>query len=104
MASLFDAPNYESAKFPTPRPFQDTAHEALRQGVRDGHRCQMLMAPTGAGKTILALRIAHEALLRGKRAVFVCDRTTLIEQTSATADRLGLGAHGIIKADHWRTD
>lgn len=104
MASLFDAPNYEGAKFPTPRPFQDKAHEALRQGIRDGHRRQMLMAPTGAGKTILALRVAHEALLRGKRAVFVCDRTTLIEQTSATADRLGLGAHGIIKADHWRTD
>ena len=60
MASLFDAPNYESAKFPTPRPFQDTAHEALRQGVRDGHRCQMLMAPTGRA-SIAAPKVANEA-------------------------------------------
>ncbi|MFV0409318.1 MAG: DEAD/DEAH box helicase, partial [Paracoccus sp. (in: a-proteobacteria)] len=104
MSSLFDSPNYETTSFPTPRPFQETAHEALRNGIRAGHRCQMVMAPTGAGQSILALRVAHEALLRGKRAVFVCDRTTLIEQTSATADALGLGAHGIIKADHWRTD
>jgi DNA repair protein RadD len=34
----------------------------------------------------------------------VCDRTTLIDQTSATADRYGLSAHGVVQADHWRTD
>lgn len=104
--SLFepDAPNYASASFPPPRPFQDTAHESLRQGVRDGHRCQLLMAPTGSGKTFLGLRVAHEALLRGKRAVFVCDRTTLINQTSAAADLYGLSAHGVMQASHWRAN
>lgn len=91
-----------STTFPSPREFQERAHEALRQGVRDGHRCQMLMAPTGAGKTYLGLRIIWEALARGKRAVFVADRLTLIEQTSATADRYGLREHGIIQAGHWR--
>jgi len=102
--SLLDAPNYSTATFPPPRPFQDTAHERLREGARAGHRCQLLMAPTGAGKTFLGMRIAHEALLRGKRAVFVCDRTTLINQTSDVADKYGLSAHGIIQADHWRKD
>lgn len=99
-----DAPHYGAASFPPAREFQDRAHRALRQGVRDGHRCQMLMAATGAGKTYLGLRICHEALQRGKRAIFVCDRTTLIDQTSETADRYGLSAHGIIQANHWRTD
>ena len=89
--------------FPAPRDFQMRAHEALRQGVRAGHRCQVLMAPTGGGKTYLGLRIAHEALERGKRVVFMCDRTTLINQTSETCDRYGLSNHGIIQADHWRT-
>lgn len=89
--------------FPAPREFQQRAHEALREGVRAGHRCQVLMAPTGGGKTYLGLRIAHEALERGKRVVFVCDRTTLINQTSETCDRYGLTEHGIIQADHWRT-
>ena len=103
MSDLF-APNYASARFPEPRPFQVDAHQKLRDGLRAGHRSQILMSPTGSGKTYLGLRIAHEALSKGKRAIFVCDRTTLIDQTSATADRYGLSAHGIIQADHWRTD
>jgi superfamily II DNA or RNA helicase len=78
------------------------AHEALRQGVRDGHKNQILMAPTGAGKTYLGLRVCHEAIKKGKKAVFLCDRTTLINQTSKVADSYGLSAHGIIQANHWR--
>jgi superfamily II DNA or RNA helicase len=103
-ASLFeqDAPCYASTSFPEPRPFQSSAHESLRQGMRAGHKNQMVMAPTGAGKSYLGLRIAHEALLKGKKAIFVCDRTTLINQTSEAADKYGLSAHGIIQADHWR--
>lgn len=101
---MSDSPNYQSVRFPEPRPFQSAAHDLLRDGVRAGHRCQLLMSPTGSGKTYLGLRIAHEALAKGKRAIFVCDRTTLIDQTSATADRYGLSAHGVIQANHWRTD
>ena len=101
---LFDAPHYSSACFPEQRDFQRVAHDALRNGARAGHKNQMLMAPTGAGKTYLGLRAAHEALAKGKSAMFVCDRTTLINQTSATADAYGLAAHGVIQADHWRTD
>lgn len=96
--------NYASATFPAPRPFQDTAHAKLRQGVRDGHRRQLIMSPTGSGKTFLGMRVIHEALLRGKKALFVCDRKTLIEQTSAVADRYGLSGHGILMASHWRVD
>jgi DNA repair protein RadD len=99
-----DELNYASTSFPTPRQFQDVAHKKLRQGVREGHRCQILMAPTGAGKTYLGLRIISEALKRGKRAIFLCDRTTLIDQTSAVADSYGLGAHGVLQANHWRSN
>lgn len=99
-----DAPEYSTVSFPTPRDFQVTAHEKLRDGVRAGHRKQLLVAPTGSGKTYLGLRIAHEALLKARRALFVCDRTALIDQTSARADSYGLGAHGIVQANHWRRD
>ena len=99
-----DAPNYAGATFPPPRDFQTLAHEQLQAGARAGHRRQLLMAPTGAGKTYLGMRIAHEALIKGKTALFVCDRTTLINQTSAVADSYGLSCHGIIQAQHWRTD
>lgn len=99
-----DSPNYESASFPPPRPFQVTAHESLREGARAGHKNQMVMAPTGAGKLFLGLQVAHEALKRGRKAIFVCDRTTLINQASAQADQFGLSAHGIMQADNPRTD
>jgi DNA repair protein RadD len=60
------------------------------------------MAPTGAGKTYLGHRIAHEALVKGRKVTFLCDRTTLINQTSKAADAYGLAAHGIVQANHWR--
>jgi len=88
--------------FPAPREFQQRAHQELRRGVAEGHRAQVLMAPTGGGKTYLGLRLGFEAVERGRSAVFVCDRTTLIDQTSRTADSYGLTNHGIIQADHWR--
>ena len=56
-----EAPNYAAACFPPPRDFQQTAHQALRDGFRAGHRCQLIMAPTGAGKTWLACALAHQA-------------------------------------------
>lgn len=91
-------------EFPPPRDFQARAHDSLRAGFKSGHKRQMLMAPTGAGKTYLGLRVIKEALDRGNKACFVCDRTTLINQTSATADRYGIDDHGIFQADHWRVN
>ncbi len=99
-----DIPNYSSTCFPVPRPFQATAHDKLREGARAGHRVQMVMAPTGSGKTIMALKVIQETLVKGNRCLFVCDRKNLINQTSEVADKLGLSAHGIIQAGHWRTN
>ena len=96
------APSERDDGFPTPREFQTNAHGALRQGFREGHKNQLIMAPTGSGKTYLGLRICREAMQKGTRAVFLCDRTTLINQTSEVADKYGLHDHGIIQAKHWR--
>jgi len=95
---------YDTDSFPPPRPFQLTAHEALRQGFQQGHKNQIVMAPTGAGKLYLGMRVAHEALKKGRSVVFMCDRTTLINQASQSADAYGLKAHGVIQAKHWRRD
>lgn len=99
-----DVPNYSAVAFPPPRDFQVTAHEKLREGFRSGHRRQLLVAPTGSGKTYLGLRVIYEALIKGRRALFVCDRTALINQTSERADGYGLRSHGIVQANHWRRD
>lgn len=103
--TLFDeTPNYSSTNFPTLRPFQAIAHDKLRQGAKDGHRVQMVMAPTGSGKTIMAMKVIQETLVKGNKCLFICDRKNLIEQTSEVADTLGLSAHGVIAAQHWRTN
>lgn len=103
MSDLFDEkPNDGAARFPEPRPFQVSAHQQLREGFANGHKNQMLMAPTGAGKTYLGLLICLEALQKGKRVVFVCDRNTLIDQTSLRADEYGLPAHSVMQANHPR--
>lgn len=101
-STFLEAPNYASAKFPELRPFQKSAKEKLREGYAAGHRCQMAMSPTGSGKTILSMDLAHEALLRNKRVIFVADRRTLINQTSEVADSLGLTSHGVMMSNHWR--
>ena len=80
----------DGTSFPKPRPFQIKAHESLREGFTGGHKNQIIMAPTGAGKTYIGLHICNEATRRGKKAVFLCDRTTLINQTSVVADRSGM--------------
>jgi superfamily II DNA or RNA helicase len=92
----------DGTRFPPPRDFQIKAHKLLRQGFKEGHKNQIICSPTGSGKSYLGLRICNEAIQRGKRAVFLCDRTTLIDQTSQTADRYGMLHHGVIQANHWR--
>lgn len=102
MSDLFRTEN--TYTFPPPRECQVRAIEQLREGFRAGHRNQLLVLPTGGGKTIASLMLIAESLKKGKRATFVCDRITLINQTSENADKYGLHAHGVVQADHWRRD
>jgi superfamily II DNA or RNA helicase len=68
----------------------------------DGDRLFLLGDFTVTHNTYCGMRLIQQALERGKRACFVCDRITLIEQTSAVADRYGLTNHGVIQGSHWR--
>lgn len=81
--------------------FQAEAVEKLRANIRAGVINQILAAPTGSGKTIMATHLLEECHAKGKRAVFVADRIALIDQTSAVLDRFGI-PHGVIQGQHWR--
>lgn len=83
------------------RPYQVAAVEELRAGIRAGHRSQILVAPTGAGKTAMAVHIMDEARKKGTRVAFVVDRINLVDQTSAALDAYGI-SHGVVQAGHWR--
>jgi DNA repair protein RadD len=83
------------------RGYQTESIDRLRQGVRDGHRAQLLVAPTGSGKTVCAAYLMAEADRKMSRVAFVVDRVNLVDQTSAVLDRYGV-AHGCVQAGHWR--
>lgn len=83
------------------RPWQSEAVDKMRDAVRSGAKNVLVCAPTGSGKTIFACHVIKQALLRGKRAAFVADRLSLIDQTSRVFTEQGID-HGIIQADHWQ--
>lgn len=83
------------------RDYQTEAIERLRQGIREGHRSQLLCAPTGAGKTVIAAHLMAEANKKLSHTAFVVDRVNLVDQTSAVLDKYEV-PHGCVQAGHWR--
>lgn len=75
--------------------------EKLRHGFVDGHRCQLLYAPTGFGKTETAIHIMAEVAKNYKRTAMVMDRVVLVEQTSLRLGKYGID-HGVMQSGHWR--
>lgn len=83
------------------RDYQAAAFEQAREHLRAGARSVLINAPTGSGKTVLASALMEMAMEKSKRATFVVDRLSLIQQTSDTFDRYGLH-HGVIQSSHPR--
>lgn len=83
------------------RDYQTQAFEAARDHIRNGARSVLIVSPTGSGKTVLASAIMEMAVSKGRRANFVVDRLSLINQTSETFDTYGLD-HGVVQGMHPR--
>ena len=83
------------------RDYQAAAFERAREAVRSGHKRILIVAPTGAGKTVLGSALMEMVASKGNRSTFVVDRLSLIGQTSETFDRYGLD-HGVIQGLHER--
>jgi superfamily II DNA or RNA helicase len=83
------------------RPHQTEVVEKLREGFRAGHRCQLLYAPTGFGKTEVAMAIMKAVADKFKRTAMILDRIVLVDQTSRRLSRYGI-EHGVMQSQHWR--
>ena len=83
------------------RPHQSDVVEKLREGFRAGHRCQLLYAPTGFGKTEVAMAIMKAVAEKYKRTAMILDRIVLVDQTSRRLSRYGI-EHGVMQSQHWR--
>lgn len=85
------------------RRYQDSSIADMGLGIRNGHRCQIIMAPCGAGKSVIAVELLRRAYVKQSRAIFICDRVALIDQFSAMLDYYGI-PHGVVQASHPKRD
>lgn len=67
---------------PDLRDYQIATVEKLRDGIRAGHRAQLVVAPTGSGKSVVASYLTYEAQQKGSRVNFIVDRVAICEQIS----------------------
>src|SRR5690349_115358 len=95
MLALIDAKEIEL------RDYQVGAVETLRQKIRADQKRLILCAGTGAGKTVIASHLLRQADRKGSYALFLVDRVTLVNQTSATLDSYGI-RHGVLQGHHER--
>ena len=75
--------------------------DALRDGFRRGHRSQLLYAPTGFGKTEVAIWLMKASADKEFRSAMILDRIVLVDQTSARLEKYDI-SHGVHQADHWK--
>lgn len=88
------------------RPYQIRAVADLRAAYARGRRAPCLVLPTGAGKTCVAAAIIQGALERGRRCLFLANRTELINQTVVKLAGAGITDVRVIQAqrDEGRVD
>jgi len=79
------------------RPYQQGAVDALAAGLKRGGKRQMLCAPTGSGKTVIAAYLTQRALAKGSRVVFVADTIALVWQTARVFASYGI-PHGVVQS------
>lgn len=69
---------------------QERAIAMLRDGFRAGHLRQILVAPTGFGKTVVFGHLVLGARRKGTASCLIVDRIPLARQAIETMQRLGL--------------
>ena len=84
---------------PKLRPYQEKAIADLYKLIDKGHRKLLLVAPTGAGKTLLMSQMIVDAIAQQKRCLLLVHRDVLIQQTLDKLSMFGVYP-GVIKAGY----
>lgn len=83
------------------REHQQGVIDALRKGFKEGHRAQLLYAPTGFGKTEVAIWLMKASADKEFRSAMILDRIVLVDQTSTRLEKYSI-EHGVYQGNHWR--
>lgn len=87
----------------TLRDYQQDLVDKARISLAEGHRSTLVVAPTGAGKTIIFSYICQKAYEKGKRILILAHRKELIEQISESLEKFSI-PHGFIAAGKFSTN
>ncbi|MFY9840683.1 MAG: DEAD/DEAH box helicase [Xanthobacteraceae bacterium] len=79
------------------RPYQQNVLTELDGKIGAGNRCIIIVAPTGAGKTIIGAAIIKNAIENNRRVLVLAHTREIITQTSTKFFGHGI-QHGIIQA------
>ena len=69
------------------RDYQDDCVSGVREAYRAGHTSVVLVAPTGAGKTVMFAYIAMQSASRGKRVLILALPERAADAMRTEADR-----------------
>jgi DNA repair protein RadD len=83
------------------RDYQQKAVDDIAEAYRSGARRPLLVAPTGAGKTVIFSHITQAEAAAGNRVTILVHRQELVDQTSRALNKYGV-PHGVIAGG--RTD
>ena len=72
------------------RPYQQSAVAAIREKITQHYRRIMVVAPTGAGKTLVASHIIESALAKSNPVLFIAHRRELIAQCADKLSECGV--------------
>jgi len=75
---------------PPLRDYQLQAIEELRDGIRNHHRAQILVLPTGAGKTTVAAQLISGAVANNNHVLFMAHRKELVMQAKNRLHQFGI--------------
>ena len=79
-------------------PYQARSKNLLRESVKRGNKRIIWYAPTGAGKSILAVDLINSLKNNGKRVAFIANRIGLVKQFSDHLTDAGIN-HGIVRGE-----
>tara|TARA_R110002126_G_scaffold289683_2_gene445258 strand:- start:7433 stop:8884 length:1452 start_codon:yes stop_codon:yes gene_type:complete len=76
-------------------PYQGDAVQSLRTNILKGLLRQVLIAPTGAGKTIMFSYLVSRSVQKGKRVLILTDRVELLTQAGGSIAKFGVKVNHI---------
>lgn len=82
---------------PNLRPYQVEVIDRVAASIAAGHRRVLLVAPTGAGKTVVVAAMINKAAVAGRKVLVIAHRREIVAQTVAKLVAVGIEA-GVIQA------